>query len=397
MTSSHKSLIILKNFSFITKKKYILSRFKVFFATIQAPMRDQKFYLTIITLLITVSLGALYLYQREHSKRVALQLKIKLLSGSNKKAVSWETLKKDAQPPSETIENQNHERTITKPILTSQEKKKPLKQNFDVHSAPTETLIQLLEKTTKTARTQKLESINKGIEIANEMISRAPDSYSAYKAKLILMLTKEGKYAQSVDDQEVDQVLDEMASFDFVGDKTLHKETFLILRTNSQIDTLENEIEKAEQQLDDLDQKIETNSDPEIQNTLLSDKNLAEQELDKKLDLLSSLENSIEEGLLEQEDFFNDDIIEIPFKRALAKENYDSVIEESEALLDEFPESIRGYYFLVKALELKGEQEEALEVLAESDLPEEKLRLLESRLKESKNKSFKNYWRQLRF
>lgn len=224
-------------------------------------------------------------------------------------------------------------------------------------------LPEKIESTLTNIKKSELEKIEESIRDADELIVDEPYSYSSYKAKLILLLTKEAKFNKTIDDYELRVLLETMSLFDVLSDKVLRKEAFLISRTNKRIDEI-------------LDQEE------------ISEDELSEVEV---------LEEQLENGFLDDEDFINEDLVEIPLLRGLARKDYDFVIEESEALLSEFPDSIRGNYFLIKALELAGETEQALDVLENLQLSDEKMKILKNRLQSSRNKKTEDYWKELRF
>jgi hypothetical protein len=69
----------------------------------------------------------------------------------------------------------------------------------------------------------------------------------------------------------------------------------------------------------------------------------------------------------------------------------------SETLLSEFPSSVSGHLFLIRALELSGRKEEAVDVSINNDLDGDELKDLELRLYRSRRSNPKEYWRMLRF
>jgi len=72
-------------------------------------------------------------------------------------------------------------------------------------------------------------------------------------------------------------------------------------------------------------------------------------------------------------------------------------IEVSETLLSEFPTSVSGYLFLIRALELSGRKDEAVEVSINNNLNEDELKELDLRLYRPRRSIPKEHWRMLRF
>ena len=65
--------------------------------------------------------------------------------------------------------------------------------------------------------------------------------------------------------------------------------------------------------------------------------------------------------------------------------------------MSEFPNSVSGHYYLIKALELSGEDLAALEYIEELELSETKINMLKERLRKSKNIDPGEYLKKIRF
>lgn len=279
-----------------------------------------------------------------------------------------------------------------------------------VRELPTRALVQELETIIETSRLESADKLDEGLEIVEELIDRNPDAYSAYKAKLILLLSKEAGYGQAIEEEELEDTLEEMASFEILTDKTLRKEAFLVARTNTELDQIEDSIESLEDEwasvdgeLYELELELEAASDEEanlIEEELEELEDLQEEielELDEFDEQAEGLEEEIEQGILSDSEYLNEDIVEIPLYRALANKEYQRVIEESDALIDAYPDSVAGYFFLVRALEQQGEFDQALDVIESSELSEDRLEELEDRLTQTDDIPPSEYWKRLRF
>jgi len=302
---------------------------------------------------------------------LALKLRVNLEAKNKAPAVTWEKFKEEKSPlkevtpvPTETIESPET------PQLSLQEKE-------------SEQLATELQMTLNKRSKLSTQDFDQNIAMADELISRDPNVYSSYKAKLILLLSKEGALKEAIDDSEIEELLTTMSNFNMLSERTLQKEAFLIARTNEKIDVTNDEIVA-------LQNEIEQSSDQ-------ADTAQLEAQLQSKFDEVTGLEAQIEEGLLDRSDFLNEDILEIPLYRSLASKDYEAVIDDSREIMTQFPHSLSAHFFLIRALELAGESEVAQDHFKNLALKEEDLRLLTDRLNSTRNKDPKDYWKDLRF
>jgi hypothetical protein len=331
--------------------------------------------------LLLISSTALYLFQYENSKRdkFALNIKRRLNSNNKRKALSWSSLKKTI-PKNNTILNSLNPKKETS---ENNSKTKGFEYFSNLQEKDTSELIQFIESTLKPRTRQNSSDLEKGIKVIDELISRNPNVYSSYKAKLILLLKKESNQGADYQDEVIEDLLETISGFDVKSDYALRKEAFLIAKTNNSLNRLDNEIDLLENELIRSTDQAESD-----QLSLLITTKLIEMEEE---------ESSLENRLLVEEDYLNEDLVEIPLHRALVKKDYENVIETANAIIENFPDSISGYFFLVKALELSGETELATSVIEQCLLNLEDLRELQLRLMRSKNIDPRDYWKQLRF
>lgn len=354
----------------------------------------------LFVILLGFTLMLAYLYQKERKETVALQLKLKLLEKEKRTPVAWQRMLKLAQDVGERLESAQSAPAVEAEIETTAQKPAAdiaaAKPSIDERT--TDILAQEIDVTLKDLPERSYEEINESIDAAEELIRREPDSYSSYKAKLILLLTKEAAHFEEVDDDEVADLLDEMATFDVTSNEQLRKEAFLISRTDARIEGLEARLEVAEEELLDIEIALAiVDEGSEEEKDLLVEQQILEQRIADQSDELEDLEDALEADLLANEELLVEDIVEIPLQRSLAKGEYGAVIDEAEALLDRFGDSIMAYHYLIRALELSGQAEAALDVIANSGLSPAASRDLERRLQRSRQEDPKDYWKRLRF
>ncbi|NOT77629.1 MAG: hypothetical protein HOP07_01350 [Bacteriovoracaceae bacterium] len=243
----------------------------------------------------------------------------------------------------------------------------------------------------KIVKTLNEKELYKNIDIANEIISREPNSYSSYKAKLISLLTLEGKFDHEVSDDEIESLLGSMSQFNLENESIGRREAFVMATTNNEIMNFESQIENLELERENLNSQLPDllEDTPEYESVILKIQSLTEQEekLNADLDLVSQNSPPI----------INEELVEIPFMRMMAKNDYEAVRESAQTLLEEFPESPTAYYYLIKALEAEGQQVEALSLIGSSNLPANAQSSLLERLNKAKTDDSKNYWMNLSF
>jgi tetratricopeptide (TPR) repeat protein len=359
---------------------------------------NRKILYTIILFLLVIAGVGLKFFYAQKRENSALRVKILSLNKVKKIPLPWSRLTQ------ESIEIINKQAAASKtkaitpampiPTLTPVAK---LINEIPIVDQPTEQLAKSLTQNMLGINNLDLAGVNKNIEMADEIISREPSTYSAYKAKLISMIVKESKFNQAVDEYDFNKVLDNMAGFEVNNDATLRREAALIATTNNQLIALSNTLND----ISILKDEISTQSSA-------LDKSSAEyQELQLQSDQLDQREQATAESLENLQNNLNtetqpavnlnEDIVEIPFLRLLAKGDYDAVNENAQSFIEQFPNSPIGYYYLVKSLELQGRTDDAIRVIEEATLtPENQSSLLE-RLDASSGEDPTKYWEKLRF
>lgn len=346
-------------------------------------------YLIILFILVVSGFGLKY-YSTQKKENSALRIKIITLNKTKKTPLPWSRL---TQQSIETI----NKKTLTPTPAPTLIPVAKLVNEIPIIEQSTEQLSKSLTENMQNLKSLDLATVDKNIEIADEIISREPASYSAYKAKLISLLVKESKFDQSIDDYEINKVLDNMAGFEVANDNTARREAALIASTNNQLMALENTLDDISILRDEISTQSSAidRSSPEYEALQNQNQQLINREVVSALNL-ESLQNNINNGALEPV-YLNEDVVEIPFLRLIAKNDYDSVIENADSFIEQFPNSPTGYFYLVKALGFQGRADDAIRVIEETKLSPEAQSDLMDRLDATSGDDPKSYWEKLRF
>ncbi|MBI2522721.1 MAG: hypothetical protein HYV97_20030 [Bdellovibrio sp.] len=239
--------------------------------------------------------------------------------------------------------------------------------------------------------------IEKNIEAAEIIIARVPDSYSAYKAKLISLLIKEAKFNQEIDDYEINGLLESMATFDFPRDTQTVKETILLVSSNNEIAQLNDKLGEVNLEKEEIESVYEafdiTTAEARVLEALHARLLIEEEELLEQIVLLERNASEMESG----PGIINEDLVHIPFLRTLARNDFDQLISDAQDFIDQFPGSPIGYLYLVKALSMQGREEEALTAILNSSLSKDSLTQIQVRLEKLEELNPKYYWKMLKF
>ncbi|TNF29931.1 MAG: hypothetical protein EP319_06370 [Deltaproteobacteria bacterium] len=337
-------------------------------------MNRDKLILVLITVLVFSSGFFIFKFYNLKSQVSALTLRTKIAAKEKRRARTWEE--------SKTLKSEKPLAKATATVVPTPSDEIP-EVIHDFSAVETEKLMNDLQKGMKSYWRLNIDDINRDLAMAEELISRNPDVYSSHKAKLILMLAKENHLKAEVPETDIEQTLSTMAEFDIDSDKILQKEAFLIARTNKKIEALMDGIDLLEEQIETAD-SVEAEA-------------AFEQQMQEKFLEMEDLENQIENGLLAEKDFLNEDVVEIPMYRALAKGDYDEVIEQAEALLESYPDSISGHFFIVRALQLSHDMDGLRAYLSNLKLSDEDNKKLEDRVNLNGEEDPREFWKRLRF
>lgn len=337
-----------------------------------------------LLIVVIVFLGKFFFHQSAENK--ALRLKILSMSENKKIAKPWSAL--TSQTSALTAPAQA-------PVASATQADVPKEEELPLADQDVQKLATTLSTQMKRPRNLDEKALDQNIAIADEIISREPDSYSAYKAKLISLLVKEGKFNQSASEEEVESLLENMAQFNIGSDKMARREAALMANSNVELNQIDDELNALAEEKQSLESRLNTldANSPE-----LAEANRRLDEIEEKETMLFSNAQAIEQGLASSTDqMVNEDIIEIPFMRMLAKNDYEGVINNAQTFIEQFPGSPSGYYYLMRAMELQGQKAEALSVIQNSQLPPETRNNLLQRLESEGSSDPKNYWQKLSF
>jgi hypothetical protein len=233
-------------------------------------------------------------------------------------------------------------------------------EKVSIHEQETDELVSTLTNNMVNIKKLDLLTIEESIKIADEIIFREPGSYSAYKAKLILMVLKENKFNQNIDDYEFNKTLDNIAGFEIANNEEMRRESVLMATVNDRLTVLENK-------LDDI--------------SIVRDEILIQS---AGIDKMSSA-------------YHNEDVVEVPFLRLMSNKDYITAEENARTFIEQFPDSPSGYYYLVKALEFQGRMDEALQIIEELESYPRTRVMLQEKLNTNVDDDFKTYWEKLSF
>lgn len=367
--------------------------------------KNRKLIYAIMIFAVLTAALTFKFYRDQKKENQALKIKILTLN-KTRSITPWEGLISRSQisPTSNPSEIQKDEvstklsSTITSPITpTSSAKAITLSDDRPIQNLSTTELANALDLRMIEMKSLDQQGLEKNIEIADEIISREPDSYSAYKAKLVSLLVLEGKFNQEIEDNEVFEILETMASFDLSGDIATQREAILIRNATDELSKLEsaiNDIATKRQALEAEMELLEPNT-PENRAAEIERLNFLRSE-EETASKIVELNAELESGFTEDQ-YLNEDIVQIPFLRLLAKEDYEEVIDNAQSFIEQFPNSPEGYYFLIKAYELTGRNDDALRVNEDPRLSTATLNIVRQRLKDFPNFDPKKYWEKLNF
>lgn len=360
-------------------------------ASIRHSVQTNRRLLVVVAALLTVIaifLGKFYFQQKAENK--ALRLKILSMSENRRAPKPWSSLTAPtvsssalaapAIAPTQSTQENATDASAETPALSDQD---------------TQSLAGALTNQMRRPRNLDTKTLDQNIAIADELISREPDSYGAYKAKLISMLVKEGKFNQPADESEIESLLEDMAQFNISNDNIARREAALIANTNADIENIDNQLNALAQEKETIESQLNGLSADSPELAAATDR-LVQIE-DQELVLMSNVEALEAELANNTAQVTNEDVIEIPFMRMLAKNDYDGVVSNAQAFIDEFPNSPSGYFYMVRAMELQGQRVEALNLIQNSRLAPDVQSTLLQRLQNETSQDPKNYWQKLSF
>lgn len=364
--------------------------------TINETRQNRYLLYLIFAVLVLLSVFFLKFYQQQKKENSALRIKILTLSKS-RTVTPWQRLITKPQIAPTVIDSTNVQdkvstsaaSTIAIPALSGDEP--------PIENLTTEALATSLTARMNNVKSQSFSDLEKNIQMADEIISREPDSYLAYKAKLISLLIEEGKLNRSIDDNVINGILETMASFNLTPESVTQKEAALLSSTNEEIDQLAGMLDQVSGERQSVELEMELQDENSANKTALEIQryNLLSKE-EELTDKLNELSTNVNIGF-PPDQYLNEEVVQIPFLRMMAKNDFEGVIDNASTFVQQFPESPEGYFFLIKAYQALGREDEALRTLEDSSLSTEARNALDMRLKNSSGQDPKLYWQRLSF
>lgn len=350
--------------------------------------------IAVLLAVILVLLSKFYFNQRSENR--ALRLKILSMNENKRTPKAWSqlTTKTVTTTTPAVVAPTN---TASTPATTTQTTSAPQTNAANEPLANMDTADLAIKLDNQMRRPKNLDAatLDNNIALADEIISREPDSYGAYKAKLISMLVKEGKFKQPADEMEVEALLENMAQFNISTDKLARRESALIGNTNGEIQNVEVQLEALARDRETIESQLssyDANS-PELAGLNAQIQNIDAQEA-QLLGNIDSLEESLAANTSQ---LINEDVIEIPFMRMMAKNDFEAVVDNAQTFIEQFPNSPNGYFYMIRALEMQGQQDQARSVIQNAQLPQDVQASLLQRLDSESSQNPQQYWQKLSF
>ena len=357
---------------------------------------NRNILIAVFALMLILAGFLLKFYVDQKKENSSLRIKLLTMASNRKQPTTWKQLTTRTETQNQK-QNKNQTQTNTQIQTPPAQSSLAEAEKIPMADRPLEDLVAELNINMRSVQAAAAKDLDHNIELAEEIISREPGSYAAYKAKLISMLIKEGKYNQDLDDGEVNSVLESMAGFDVTTDSVARREAALLSNANNQLMIYQDQLRSVSQErvtLDDQIESLDPNS-PEASLLMAQRQELLAQEEAASIQL-NQFQNTVQTSLAD-DSYLNEEIVEIPFMRALAKNDFDTVEDDASAFIEQFPTSVSGYYYLIRALEFQGRNEEIPEIIASSQLSADAQKTLQDRLDQNRSNDPKKYWQRLNF
>jgi hypothetical protein len=353
---------------------------------------NRRLLILVSGLLITIIVLIAVFFSNQRKENRALKLKLITMSENRRAPKAWSQILTPPKLLSDTTKTTNASTATVNPNGTS--------ANVDSAELPlveqdTQTLAAKLDSQMRNVQSLDLPALDNNIDMANEIISREPDSDIAYKAKLISLLVKEGKYKQTLDENEVNRILEDMAQFKNANSDLDVQVAAYDSVANSSLQNSETTLAQISEDRSIFEaqlSELEPNS-PERASILESLKKLQTEE-EQALKAMNETSESHDTNIRQ---LMSEEIVEIPLKRMMANGNYEEVADNAQSLIDQFPNSPDGYFYLLRSLELQGQKEEAVNLLQNAQLTPETRDALLKKLDLERSQDPQLYWQNLKF
>jgi hypothetical protein len=309
------------------------------------------------------------------------------------KSITMDSVKKTPKPLVKvfTEKTKNIKAEAASSTPPTELEKKPESEDLELSNLSTQELVIRLTQRMKTPVEISNEELEQISLIADELIVREPEIYQAYKAKLFSLLVREGKFKESIEDLDVDSLLETMASF------SINNRENLIVDITSEEESLNIDATELYSQIEEnyMNMQVMDPNTPEYFELERVQQELTNQYKDS-IDRLDANQKNQQEAQ-SAEMAINRDIVEIPFMRMMAKSDYDGVIQNAENFIEEFPNLADGYYYLYKAYEAQGANEKAQQLFEDINRNPQVKAAFQEKLENFQNFNLQTYWQTLRF
>jgi len=263
----------------------------------------------VLLLLLLIFVFALTVFQRGH-KRVNFALHLKEISNNEKKNSFGKKVIKQRRVQ-----------------LSAEEKNLSNEVRIDSISPPAKT---------------DLIDVDKALDSALRILENDPYNYEALKLKLKMLLIKEQKFKQIVDDEDINSILEQLAQIDSQTDIVSRREAAILSVHSRDREALVTKAQMIAEELWFLENENNQADQGAIESRVY--------EIEKINQQINSLDLQHEADLRNNELQPQEILIEIPLYRMISKNQLSEVIDDSLELIDRYPHFLSGYYFLIRAL-----------------------------------------------
>lgn len=232
-----------------------------------------------------------------------------------------------------------------------------------------------------------LRDVDNNLDSANNVLENEPDNFDALRLKLKMLLIKEQKFKQAIDDDEINKLLEKLVALDSEVDVVTRQEAAIRSVYSSERETL---VSKAQMMAEEL--WFLQNDYENVDRSLIENRIFEIEKINQQISLLD-LQNEVD--LQNNELSSQENLIEIPLYRLLFKNQLSEVIDDSLELIERYPHFLSGYYFLVRALDMSGDSAAANEILQISPLSMSEHQLLRQRLNRPLERELAEFWNSL--
>jgi hypothetical protein len=350
---------------------------------------DRRLLYFVAGLLIIILVFGAYFFTQQKKENRALSLKILMMSEKKRTPKPWTQI---LTPPKLLTDTAKAVSASTASVTTEEIKDSA---ELPLSEQDTQTLALKLDTQMRNVQNLELNAIDNNILIADEIISREPNSDMAYKAKLISMLIKEGKFKKPIDEGEVNAALESMAQLTSDGGQLAEHLAAYDSTANASLANSEERMNQISEEKAIFEARLkDLEPDSPERDSLVASISKLQSEEDNTLRSMDDMNDLHDESVGQ---LMSEEVLDIPLRRMLANGNYEEVADNAQSLIDQYPKSTDGYFFLYKALELQGQKEEALNMIRNAQLNPNIRDDLIQKLEMERSQDPKLYWQHLKF